>query len=89
MITLSPRGHTPDLTIALRVVHRYEVERIEILSWRQHRLFLIVCLEGFDGIEVSCGIMEDGFATIRGDVPAGVFLEEWEIKLMLNLRYDI
>jgi 2,4-dienoyl-CoA reductase-like NADH-dependent reductase (Old Yellow Enzyme family) len=39
---------------------------------------------GFDGIEVSCGIMEDGFATVRGDVPAGVFLEEWEMYKRKN-----
>ena len=34
---------------------------------------------GFDGIEVSCGIGEDGFATLRGDVPIEVFLDEWEM----------
>ncbi len=33
---------------------------------------------GFDGIEVSCGIAEDGFLQIRGDMPVGVFLREWE-----------
>jgi len=33
---------------------------------------------GFDGIEVSCGIGEDGFATLRGDVPIEVFLDEWD-----------
>ncbi|MEW6442392.1 MAG: NADH:flavin oxidoreductase [bacterium] len=34
---------------------------------------------GFDGIEVSCGIMEDGFSTIRGDLCIEAFLEEWEM----------
>ena len=34
---------------------------------------------GFDGIEVSCGIGEDGFSTFRGDVPIEVFLDEWEV----------
>ena len=34
---------------------------------------------GFDGIEVSCGIGEDGFATLRGDVPLDVFLDEWDM----------
>lgn len=31
---------------------------------------------GFDGIEVSCGIGEDGGATARGDIPIDVILEE-------------
>ena len=39
---------------------------------------------GFDGIEVSCGIMEDGFATVRGDVPISVFLDEWEMYKKKN-----
>jgi len=30
---------------------------------------------GFDGIEVSCGIMEDGGSTARGDFPIDVILE--------------
>ncbi len=34
---------------------------------------------GFDGIEVSCGIGEDGLSTFRGDFPLEVFLEEWEM----------
>jgi len=34
---------------------------------------------GFDGIEVSCGIMEDGFTTFRGDVPMEAVLEEWPV----------
>ncbi len=34
---------------------------------------------GFDGIEVSCGIGEDGLSTFRGDVPLEVFLDEWEM----------
>ena len=34
---------------------------------------------GFDGIEVSCGIGEDGFATLRGDIPLDVFLDEWDM----------
>ena len=32
---------------------------------------------GFDGIEVSCGIGEDGMSTFRGDVPVEAFLDEW------------
>lgn len=34
---------------------------------------------GFDGIEVSSGIGEDGFSTFRGDVPIEVFLDEWDM----------
>jgi len=34
---------------------------------------------GFDGIEVSCGIGEDGLSTFRGDVPLEVFLYEWDM----------
>jgi 2,4-dienoyl-CoA reductase-like NADH-dependent reductase (Old Yellow Enzyme family) len=30
---------------------------------------------GFDGIEVSCGIGEDGFSTLRGNVPVEAILE--------------
>ena len=32
---------------------------------------------GFDGIEVSCGIGEDGGSTCRGDVPIDVILDEF------------
>lgn len=32
---------------------------------------------GFDGIEVSCGIAEDGFSTLRGDVPIETILDLW------------
>lgn len=32
---------------------------------------------GFDGIEVSCGIGEDGGSTIRGDLPVDVVLDHW------------
>lgn len=34
---------------------------------------------GFDGIEVSCGIGEDGGSTLRGEIPIDVILDEWEI----------
>ncbi len=34
---------------------------------------------GFDGIEVSCGIGEDGFSTFRGEFPLDVFLDEWDM----------
>jgi 2,4-dienoyl-CoA reductase-like NADH-dependent reductase (Old Yellow Enzyme family) len=32
---------------------------------------------GFDGIEVSCGIMEDGYSLLRGNVPIEAILNEW------------
>ncbi len=32
---------------------------------------------GFDGIEVSCGIMEDKFSMLRGNVPIEAILDEW------------
>jgi 2,4-dienoyl-CoA reductase-like NADH-dependent reductase (Old Yellow Enzyme family) len=32
---------------------------------------------GFDGIEVSCGIAEDGFSTLRGELPIDPILETW------------
>ncbi|MBC8393667.1 MAG: NADH:flavin oxidoreductase, partial [Deltaproteobacteria bacterium] len=35
---------------------------------------------GFDGIEVSCGIGEDGGSALRGDIPFDVILDEWEMK---------
>jgi 2,4-dienoyl-CoA reductase-like NADH-dependent reductase (Old Yellow Enzyme family) len=34
---------------------------------------------GFDGIEVSCGIAEDGMSTTRGDVPVEAILDEWDM----------
>lgn len=34
---------------------------------------------GFDGIEVSCGIAEDGMSTTRGEVPIEAILESWEM----------
>ena len=32
---------------------------------------------GFNGIEVSCGIMEDGYSMLRGNVPVEAILNEW------------
>ncbi|MBW2410675.1 MAG: NADH:flavin oxidoreductase, partial [Deltaproteobacteria bacterium] len=32
---------------------------------------------GFDGIEVSCGIFEDGMSTLRGDLPIEAILDTW------------
>ena len=34
---------------------------------------------GIDGIEVSCGIGEDGGSTLRGDIPFDVILDEWDM----------
>ena len=34
---------------------------------------------GFDGIEVSCGIGEDGGSTLRGEIPFDVILDEWDM----------
>lgn len=42
---------------------------------------------GFDGIEVSCGIAEDGLSQLRGDVPIEVFLEELEVYRRKNQLY--
>ena len=39
---------------------------------------------GFDGIEVSCGIGEDGGSTIRGDLPTDVVLDHWEMYRKKN-----
>jgi len=42
---------------------------------------------GFDGIEVSCGIAEDGMSTVRGDVPIEAFLDAWEMYRRKNWLY--
>ena len=42
---------------------------------------------GFDGIEVSCGIPEDGNSTARGDLPVDVFIKEWTIFRRKNPLY--
>jgi 2,4-dienoyl-CoA reductase-like NADH-dependent reductase (Old Yellow Enzyme family) len=39
---------------------------------------------GFDGIEVSCGIGEDGGSTIRGDLPVDVVLDHWPMYRRKN-----
>ncbi|MGA2959980.1 MAG: NADH:flavin oxidoreductase, partial [Thermodesulfobacteriota bacterium] len=39
---------------------------------------------GFDGIEVSCGIMEDGYSMLRGNVPIEVILSEWPMYRSKN-----
>lgn len=39
---------------------------------------------GFDGIEVSCGIGEDGGSTIRGDLPVDVVLDHWAMYQRKN-----
>jgi 2,4-dienoyl-CoA reductase-like NADH-dependent reductase (Old Yellow Enzyme family) len=42
---------------------------------------------GFDAIEVSCGIAEDGMSTVRGDVPVEAFLEAWDVHRDRNALY--
>jgi 2,4-dienoyl-CoA reductase-like NADH-dependent reductase (Old Yellow Enzyme family) len=42
---------------------------------------------GFDGIEVSCGIAEDGFIQMRGDIPVDTFIREWEMYRKKNPIY--
>jgi 2,4-dienoyl-CoA reductase-like NADH-dependent reductase (Old Yellow Enzyme family) len=42
---------------------------------------------GFDGIEVSCGIMEDNFSTVRGDAPLDAILDDWDIYRRKNPLY--
>ena len=42
---------------------------------------------GFDGIEVSCGIAEDGNAMVRGDFPTEAFLDEWPMYKRKNTLY--
>ncbi|NIS60813.1 MAG: NADH:flavin oxidoreductase, partial [Proteobacteria bacterium] len=39
---------------------------------------------GFDGIEVSCGIGEDGGSTVRGEIPFDVVLDQWEMYKKKN-----
>ncbi|MBS3907320.1 MAG: NADH:flavin oxidoreductase [Syntrophaceae bacterium] len=42
---------------------------------------------GFDGIEVSCGIMEDGFSMLRGNVPIEALLSEWPMYRSKGLLF--
>jgi len=42
---------------------------------------------GFDGIEVSCGIIEDGGSMLRGDTPLDVILDEWEMYKKKDFLY--
>jgi 2,4-dienoyl-CoA reductase-like NADH-dependent reductase (Old Yellow Enzyme family) len=42
---------------------------------------------GFDGIEVSCGIAEDGLSQLRGEVPIEVMLEEWPMYRSKNFLF--
>ncbi|MDD5093504.1 MAG: NADH:flavin oxidoreductase [Dehalococcoidia bacterium] len=42
---------------------------------------------GFDGIEVSCGIDEDNFSTLRGDLPVEAMLDDWDIYRKKNPVY--
>jgi 2,4-dienoyl-CoA reductase-like NADH-dependent reductase (Old Yellow Enzyme family) len=42
---------------------------------------------GFDGIEVSCGIMEDGFSMLRGNVPVEALLSEWPMYKSKNFLF--
>ena len=47
----------------------------------------LMCEMGFDGIEVSCGIKEDNFSTLRGDVPVEAILDDWDIYKRKNPIY--
>jgi 2,4-dienoyl-CoA reductase-like NADH-dependent reductase (Old Yellow Enzyme family) len=39
---------------------------------------------GFDAIEVSCGVDEDGGSTVRGDLPVDVILDHWPMYRAKN-----
>ena len=42
---------------------------------------------GFDGIEVSCGIAEDGLSTLRGDLPLDAILDTWPMYKNKNALF--
>lgn len=42
---------------------------------------------GFDGIEVSCGIGEDGLSQLRGEVPMEAMLKEWPMYRNKNFIF--
>ena len=42
---------------------------------------------GFDGIEVSCGIFEDGMSTLRGDLPIEAIVETWPMYKNKNALF--
>ena len=42
---------------------------------------------GFNGIEISCGIAEDGGSTVRGDLPLDVILDEWYMYKRKNFLF--
>jgi 2,4-dienoyl-CoA reductase-like NADH-dependent reductase (Old Yellow Enzyme family) len=42
---------------------------------------------GFDGIEISCGIFEDGMSTLRGDLPLDVILDTWPMYKNKNALF--
>ncbi len=42
---------------------------------------------GFDAIEVSCGVPEDGMSTMRGEVPLGPILDTWEVHRRRGAAY--
>ena len=44
---------------------------------------------GFDGIEVSCGIGEDGGSTVRGDMPIDVILDEWDMYKSKGFLFQV
>jgi len=44
---------------------------------------------GFDGLEISCGIGEDGLSMSRGDLPVEALLDHWEIYKNKNPLYRL
>ena len=44
---------------------------------------------GFDGIEVSCGIGEDGISTIRGDFPVDIAIERFPMYQKQNVVFKL
>lgn len=44
---------------------------------------------GFDGIEISCGIAEDGGSSVRGDLPLDVILDEWDMYKRKNFLFRL
>ncbi len=48
------------------------------------RMAQMMAETGFDGLEVSCGIFEDGFTSVRGELPIELFLKEWPMYRKMN-----
>jgi len=78
----------PNLFDAIRIkINAYDTKKNGLRLEESVIMAKMMNAMGFDGIEISRGIFEDNFSTIRGNAPLDVILDDWDIYQKKNALY--